>query len=121
MKKKYVLLVSSFFLFVSFISPKKNIYQSIPDIINVDGKSLTVSKGCTLCHHPEKQIVGPSFKNIANKYNSNASEILNFLNGNSNPIVDPEEFQYMKPVLSQLKHTSKEEKEAIAKYIATLN
>ena len=105
---------------VGFVSPKKNINPLTTDILNIDGKSLTIEKGCTLCHHPEKKIVGPAFKDISNKYDGNASKILNFLEGKGNPIVHPDEFQYMKPVLMQLKHASKEEREAIAKYIAGL-
>ena len=120
MKKNYILLLIVFVLLVSFMSPKKRIYPLASDISNIDGKSLTVEKGCTLCHHPEKEIVGPALKDISSKYKGDATKILNFLEGKGNPIVQPEEFQYMKPVLNQLKHISKEEKEAIATYIAGL-
>ncbi len=120
MKKIYILLISSFILLAGFISPHKNINKLPTDFINIDGKTLVIKKGCTLCHHTDKKIVGPSLKDISSKYESNMSKILNFLEGKSDPIVQPEEFQYMKPVLNQLKHASKEEREAIAKYIAGL-
>ena len=120
MKKNYILLVSSFILLVSFVSPKKQSFPLNPAGINVDGKDLTISKGCTLCHNPEKKIIGPSFKDISKKYGGDVTKILNFLEGKSKPIVNPEEFQFMKPVLMQLKHASKEEREAIAQYIAGL-
>ena len=120
MKKNYILMIGGFILLAGFVSPKKQKYLFISDIKNVDGKELIIQKGCTLCHHTEKKIVGPAFKDISNKYKGDANKILNFLEGNSDPIVYPKEFQYMKPVLNQLKHISKQEKEAIAKYIADL-
>ena len=120
MKNNSILIISGFVLLVGFVSPKKYTYETISDIKNIDGKALTIQKGCTLCHYPDKKIIGPSFKDIANIYNGDPEKIFNFLNGNSNPIVDTKEFRYMKPVLNQLKHISKEEKEAIAKFIAGL-
>ena len=82
------------------------------------GKALVRKKACTLCHDPVKKIVGPSFSDIAGKYKGNSAKILEFLEGKSNPIVQPEEFQYMKPVLEQLKKMSDDERKAIAKYIS---
>ena len=86
----------------------------------IDGKKITLKKGCTLCHNPEKVIVGPSFKDISKAYKGDKEKILAFLSGESKPIVNPEEFQYMKPVLNQLNHSSKEERDKIAQYIASL-
>ncbi len=121
-KNYFFLIVLSLFI-TSFIIPRSTNTSKtilIDAGINTDGKEVTVRKGCTLCHHPDKKIVGPSFKEIAQKYNGEHDKLLTFLNGKGEPIVKPEEFQFMKPVLNQLKHTSKEDKEAIVKYILSL-
>jgi len=113
-----ILLVSSF----KNSSIQQNTENSplVYGTIYTDGKELTVQKGCTLCHHPEKKIVGPSFKDISKAYNGDSKKLLDFLNGKSKPIVHPDEFQFMKPVLNQLKHISPEDKSEIVKYILSL-
>ena len=125
--KKFTLLIMALILSLAFVSPKKSYIKENDNktsynflFADGNGKDLTVKKACTLCHQPEKKVVGPSFKDIASKYNGDATKILNFLEGKSDPIVQPEEFQYMKPVMKQLKRSKKEEREAIAKYIANL-
>ncbi len=124
MKIKHIVLIFGIFLLsTAFLSPKSHQNHQLivtKTNINTEGKELTVKKGCTLCHNPEKKIVGPSFKEIAVAYEGNHDKLLKFLNGKAQPIVRPEEFQFMKPVLNQLKHTPKEEVEAIAKYIISL-
>ncbi len=122
--KKITLLFIALILSFAFINPQKS-YNQVKTVYYLsdgdhNGKDLTEKKACTLCHQPEKKVVGPSFKEIAVKYNGDATKILQFLEGKSNPIVEPDEFQYMQPVIKQLKHSAKEEKEAIAKYIASL-
>ncbi len=116
----YLLLLFTSLILAFFKTPDKakDNHMDVFAGITLDGKELIVKKGCTLCHHPVKKIIGPAFKDIASKYNGNAEKILNFLEGKAQPIVHPEEFQYMKPVLSQMKHATKEERTALAKYIA---
>ena len=116
-----ILLLAVSFILVSF-SNKKNVQLTTGESIhlNEDGAKLINRKGCTLCHHPEKEIVGPSFKQIAGAYKGSKEDLLAFFNGNAKSIVNPEEFQYMKPVLGQLKKMKPEEREAIASYIASL-
>ncbi len=122
--KKITLLVLALVVSLAFVSPHKTQRQdSVVYSLNdgdQNGKDLVAKKACTLCHHPDKKIVGPAFKNISEKYNGDATKIVQFLKGKSDPIVDPDEFQYMKPVINQLKHSKKEEIEAIARYIASL-
>ena len=123
--KKTILLIITLAISFAFVSPKNSYKKDgkktySVSVLDGGGKDLTVKKACTLCHQPDKKVVGPSFKDIATKYNGDATKILNFLEGKSNPIVLPEEFQYMKPVMKQLKRSTKEEREAIAKYIASL-
>jgi len=83
----------------------------------ISGKDLYVKKGCNLCHHPEKEVVGPSFKHVAETYKGNKEDLLKFLNGEAQPIVNPKEFSFMKSVLIQLKRMKPEEREALADFI----
>ena len=121
MKNK--LLFTFFVIFsLAFTLPDKS-YQPDNDLsydINepASGRALVREKACTLCHNPEKKIVGPSFRDIADKYQGKSAKILEFLEGKTQPIVNPEDFKYMKPVLNQLKKMSKEERVAISKYIS---
>ena len=113
-----ILLMSSFKK--SAVLQNKENSSLVYETIYTDGKELTVQKGCTLCHNPEKKIVGPSFKEISKAYNGDSKKLMDFLNGKSKPIVDSEEFEFMKPVLNQLKHISPEDKTEIVKYILSL-
>jgi len=112
-------LLMSSFKNSAFIQNTDNI-PLLNRAIYTDGKELTVQKACTLCHNPKKKIVGPSFKDISNVYKGDSKKLLDFLSGKSKPIVFPEEFQFMKPVLNQLKHATLEEKKEIVKYILSL-
>ncbi len=114
-----LLLIFSFVLLsFSFGSVEKS-YTISTNQTELDGKTLFNQKACTLCHSPEKVIVGPSLRQIAKTYGGDHKAILQFLSGQANPKVHPEEFTYMKPVLTQLKKMKAEEREAIAKYIAS--
>jgi cytochrome c551/c552 len=115
-----LLLLMIAFVLVSFTQTSVNQPLIDNDSINTNGKELVNQKGCTLCHHPEKEIVGPSFKQVAAAYKGDKEKLLSFFNGQEKSIVKPEEFQYMKPVLNQLKKMKPEEREAIAAYIAGL-
>ncbi len=124
---RYILLFIAAAFSFAFALPvhlKSVEYKQVENIINPDpasGKALVRKKACTLCHNPKKKIVGPSFNAIANKYEGNYLKILEFLEGKTAPIVQPDEFKYMKPVLKQLEKMTKEEKEAIAKFISYYN
>lgn len=120
--KKIVLLLLTILLNVAFTIPAKPLQQTHNPTNEIDdppsGKALVLKNACTLCHHPEKRIVGPSFNTIAVKYQGNSTKIFEFLEGKSNPIVEPEAYQYMEPVIKHLDKLTKREKEAIAKYIS---
>lgn len=120
--KKILLLVFVVMFSLAFTLPAKTQIKDHFNFYEVDdpasGKTLVQKNACTLCHHPQKTIVGPSFNAIATKYNGNSAKILEFLEGKTPPIVQPEEFKYMKPVLKQLANMTDEERKAIAKYIS---
>jgi len=86
------------------------------------GKELFASKTCASCHAPDKKVVGPSIKDIAAKYSS-VGDIVTFLNGGSDAIVDtdPGQVAVMKGNIDGiLKDISDAEKADMAAYILSL-
>jgi len=111
----FLALLIFYFTLTSFNSKNDEV---IFNEMNIDGATLFNKKACNLCHHPTRVIVGPSIRDISTAYKGDEKAILNFLNGKGVPIVQPEEFNYMKPVLNQLKNMKPEERQALADYIA---
>lgn len=83
----------------------------------VDGKTIFDSNGCGACHAADVEKVGPSLKEIAEKYAGKEDRLLSFFKGEEKPIVEPEEFNMMKPNLSRTKALSDDERKALADYI----
>lgn len=82
------------------------------------GQELFESKGnCVACHKPDQKIVGPSIKEIANIYKEKNGDIVSFLKGNEEPIVDPSQFEVMKTNFAITKNMSDEELNALESYI----
>ncbi|GAA3761064.1 c-type cytochrome [Flavobacterium ginsengiterrae] len=82
------------------------------------GKQLFEGKGnCTACHQPDQKIIGPSIKEIAKIYKDKNADIVTFLKGNADPIVDPSQFSVMQTNFGVTKAMSDEELEAIETYI----
>jgi cytochrome c551/c552 len=83
----------------------------------VDGEAIFKSKGCTACHQPNADTVGPGLNKIASAYKGNKDGLIKFLNGEGKAIVDPAKEAVMKPNLEVIKKLSKEEKGALAEFI----
>jgi len=81
------------------------------------GKNMFNSKGCTACHQPAADTVGPSLKKIAQAYAGKEDELVKFLKGEGKAIVDPAKEAVMKPQLGQLKGLSEQEFKDLAAYI----
>jgi cytochrome c551/c552 len=84
------------------------------------GKQLFTSKGCGACHQPNADTVGPSLAKIAQAYAGKKEDLIKFLKGEGQAIVDPAKFAIMQPNLNQLKGLSDEDLEAIAEYILSV-
>lgn len=52
------------------------------------GEKLFTDKTCVSCHQIDAKIVGPSVKDIVKIYDDNNAEIVSFLKGVQEPIVD---------------------------------
>jgi cytochrome c551/c552 len=83
----------------------------------VDGQQIFQSKGCTACHNPNVDTVGPSLKKIAEAYKGKKDELIAFLKGEHPAIVDPAKEAIMKPQINTTKALPDDQLEALADYI----
>lgn len=85
------------------------------------GKKLFNGQGqCLACHKPTQKIIGPSVQEIVAVYEKNQANIIDFLKGNAEPIVDPSQYTVMKANLEITKKMSDQELEAIVRYMKSL-
>lgn len=82
------------------------------------GKEIFEGRGnCTSCHQPDQKVIGPSIQEIAKIYKDKKGNIVTFLKGNADPIVDPDQFSVMKTNFPVTQAMSDEELKAIETYI----
>lgn len=82
------------------------------------GKQLFESTGnCFACHQPDQKVIGPSIKEIAKIYKDKNGNMVTFLKGNAEPIVDPSQFAVMQTNFAITKEMSDDELKAIEAYI----
>lgn len=83
----------------------------------VDGAEIFQKNRCGTCHQPATESAGPSLQKIAQDYKEKNGDLVAFLKGEAEPIVDPSKADMMKPLLMPLKSLSEEEYKALADYI----
>lgn len=82
------------------------------------GKEIFEGRGnCTSCHQVDQKVIGPSIHEIAKIYKGKNADIVNFLKGNGEPIVDPDQFAVMKTNFPVTQAMSDDELKAIETYI----
>lgn len=82
------------------------------------GKEIFDGKGnCFACHKPDQKIIGPSIAEIAKIYKEKNGNIVEFLKGKGEPIVDPSQYEVMKTNFSITKNLSDEELKGLEDYI----
>lgn len=82
------------------------------------GKSIFEGKGnCVSCHQVDQKVIGPSIQEIGKIYKDKKGDIVTFLKGNADPIVDPSQFSVMKTNFPITQAMSDEELKAIEAYI----
>lgn len=108
MKKTILTLIVSTLLLVSCGNSKKEDApkKETPVVVKkvatkgdaVKGKKLFGSKGCIACHNEATKIIGPAVKDIASVYAEKEGDVLSFLKGTSEAIVetDPTQVAIMK-------------------------
>lgn len=117
--KKIVLV----FVLISFLSCKKESEDNFgqpksTETAVISGKELFENKGnCVACHQAEQKIIGPSIAEIAKIYKEKNASIVAFLQEQSEPIVDPSQYEVMKTNFSITKSMSEDELKALEGYI----
>ena len=82
------------------------------------GKEIFNGKGaCIACHKPDVKLVGPSLQDIAKIYKDKNGDMVTFLKGEGEPIVDPTQYAVMKANFAITKTFSDEELKALEAYV----
>lgn len=82
------------------------------------GKEIFEGKGtCINCHKLDVKLVGPSIQDIAKIYKEKNGNMISFLKGEGEPIVDPTQYEVMKVNFAITKTFSDEELKAVEAYI----
>jgi cytochrome c len=82
------------------------------------GAEIFAGKGaCIACHKPDVKLVGPSLQDIAKIYKDKNGDMVTFLKGEGEPIVDPTQYALMKPNIEITKTFSDEELKALEAYV----
>ena len=82
------------------------------------GAAIFAGKGaCVACHKPDVKLVGPSLQDIAKIYKEKNGDMVKFLKGEGEPIVDPTQYAVMKVNFAVTKTFSDEELKALEAYV----
>ncbi len=82
------------------------------------GKEIFNGKGaCIACHKTDVKLVGPSLQDIAKIYKGKNGDMVTFLKGEGEPIVDPSQYEVMKANFAITKTFSEEELKALEAYV----
>ena len=85
------------------------------------GKEIFEGKGmCATCHKVDQKIVGPSIKDISKIYTDKGASISLFLQGETEPIVDPSQYEIMKANFEITKAMSEAEVQALETYMLSI-
>ena len=82
------------------------------------GKEIFHGKGaCVACHKTDVKLIGPSMQEIAKIYKEKNGDMISFLKGEGEPIVDPTQYEVMKANFVITKTFSDEELKALEAYV----
>ncbi len=82
------------------------------------GKELFIGKGaCIACHQLDQKVIGPSLQDIAKIYKEKNGDMVRFLKGEAEPIVDPTQYEVMKTNFAITKAMSDTELKALEAYV----
>jgi cytochrome c len=101
---------------------KQETPETTENPIVTKGKELFEGKGtCVACHKPDVKVIGPSISEIAKIYKEKNADMVKFLKGEGEPIVDPSQYEVMKTNFSITKNMSDEELQALEAYFYSFN
>ena len=100
------------------IEPKETSANQTPKAL---GKELFEGKGmCATCHKADVKTSGPSIKDISKIYTDKKASISLFLQGETDPIVDPSQYEIMKANLEITKAMTEAELQALEAYMLSI-
>ncbi len=103
-------------------APKNSLYPTATETIAQTpvtlGKEIFEGKGnCVACHQVAEKVIGPSLQEIAKIYKDKNANMVSFLKGEGEPIVDPSQYEVMKTNFAITKAMSDEELKALEAYV----
>lgn len=82
------------------------------------GEEIFQTMACGTCHQMEESTkVNPSVAKIAEAYQGKEQQLIDYLNGESDPIVDPARAGLMKSSIRRTKELPEKEQAALAEYL----
>ncbi len=115
--RKVVLILISFTIF-SCKNEAQKPENSIPAMASLEkGQQLFQENNCAACHQTNQKVIGPSLKQIAKIYKKQNTSLKNFLKAESEPIIDPLQYETMKINLDITKGMTDEELNSLEIYI----
>ena len=106
-------------LYENYVKDEGKEAAGIPDDPSAAlGKEIFDGKGnCFSCHKPDQKVIGPSIKEIAEIYKEKNGDMVTFLKGKGEPIVDPSQYEVMKTNFYITKNFTDEELKALEDYM----
>lgn len=82
-----------------------------------EGEAIFTSLKCGLCHKPDKKGAGPSLKEITQAYAEKEDNLVQYLKGEAEPLIDLGKASVMKSPISKTKELSPSDTKALADYM----
>jgi len=106
---------------------KETLYPSSETVTEGTASTLTPSEktleeifngkgNCFSCHKPDQKIIGPSVTEIAKIYKEKNADMVQFLKGEGEPLVDPSQYEVMKTNFAITKNFTDEELKGLEDY-----
>ena len=120
---KNLLVLLSFLSLIACQSKEEKAATSVAETATkISGKELFEGEGnCIACHQADQKVIGPSLQEITKIYKEKNASIVLFLKGESEPIIDPSQYDIMKTNFAITKSMSDDQLKALEDYIYTFS
>jgi len=90
--------------------------QEAPAVAKKDGKALIEASDCRTCHKDDQKLIGPAYKDVAKKYESNSENISKL----ASKVMAGGQGVWGEIPMAGHPNLSKEDAEAMVEYILTI-
>jgi len=90
--------------------------EEAPVVVKKDGKALIEASDCRTCHKDDQKLIGPAYKEVAKKYESNSTNISML----ADKIMKGGQGVWGEIPMAAHPNISKEDAEAMVEYILTI-